>query len=196
MKKKIIKVLVVFVAFMMLCVANSIFYLGYYQYRTVEKIKNGESTNLYEKFSILTLHAGIWTVGSLYCPMAGYANLRMLVCPKDTVTIHSNKWLSPKIKQRFKENKLGKMAWNGNKDYSIFSKERDASILLNYCYLKYKKIDGKLCYVAECPYTWKQPSETKFNLGVMTVTVYEQLFYELEKCGILHPYTLVCYYEK
>lgn len=190
--KRLLKILSIIIAIGM---ANVCFYLIYYQYKTVEKINKNIPISLYEKVSILTLHAGIYTVGSIYCPDAGYANFRMLT-KQDTVYIHNKKWLSPKIRQRFKENNLGKMAWNGNKDYAFNSKEKDAAILLNYCYLKVKNINGKPCYVAECPYTWKQPSKTQFNLGFIKITVFEQLFYELEKEGILHPYTLVCYYEK
>ena len=174
---------------------NGIFYLSYYQYKTVDKIDKGIPINLYEKASILTLHAGLYTIGSLYCADAGYANFKMLT-KQDTVYIHNDRWLSPKIRQRFRENRLGRMDWNGNKDYALNSKEKNAAILLNYCYLKTRVIKGKSCYVAECPYTWEQPSKTVFNLGIRKITVFEQLFYQLEKEGILHPYTLVCYYEK
>ena len=194
-KKRIWKGILVLVVLILLIAGNAIYFLACHQYKTVEKIEQGKGTNLYEKASILTLHAGICTVGSLYCPDAGWANLKMLTSRKDTIYLHSKNWLSPEIRQRFKENKLGRMAWNGNKDYAISSEEKDAAILLNYCYLKRREINGKLCYAAECHYTWERPSRTQFNLGFMTITVYEQLFYELEKCGILHPYTLVCYYE-
>ena len=55
---------------------------------------------------------------------------------------------------------------------------------------------GKLCYVAECDYTWKVPSKTTFKVtDSFSIVVYEQLFYELEKAGILHPFKLICYYE-
>ena len=190
--KRLLKILVIIV---IISIVNGIFYLYSYQYKTVNKINKNVPISLYEKASILTLHAGLYTVGSLYCADAGYANFRMLT-KQDTLLIHNNKWLSPKIRQRFKDNELGKMAWNGNKDYAINSKEKNAAILLNYCYLKTRIINGKICYVAECPYTWKQPSKTEFNLGFVKIIVFEQLFYELEKEGILHPYTLVCYYEK
>ena len=190
--KRLLKILAIIV---IVSILNGVFYLFYYQYKTVDKITKNIPINLYEKASILTLHTGLYTLGSIYCTDAGYANFKMLT-KQDTVYIHNNKWISPKIRKRFKENKLGKMAWNGNKDYAINSKEKNAAILLNYCYLKNKVINGKLCYVAECPYTWKQPSETTFNLGFIKITIFEQLFYQLEKEGILHPYTLVCYYEK
>lgn len=176
---------------------NGIFYLLHYQYKTVKKIANHEGISLYEVGSILTLHAGLYTVGSLYSPISAYANARMLYLPKDTIYLHSDTWLSPKIKKRFAENKLGYMAWNGDKDYAIWSKEKDAAILLNWCTLKTREIKGKQCYVAECRYSWQGiVSKTQFRMGFMTITVHEQLFYELEKRNILHPYTLVCYYEK
>lgn len=190
--KRLIKILIIIV---IIGILNGIFYLTNYQYKTVEKINKNVPINLYEKVSILTLHTGLYTIGSLYCADAGYANFKMLT-KQDTVFIHNNKWLSPKIKQRFKNNNLGRMAWNGNKDYAFNSKEKNAAILLNYCYLKTRIINDKPCYVAECHYTWKQPSKTVFNLGFIKITVFEQLFYELEKEDILHPYILVCYYEK
>ena len=189
------RMLIIFVITLTIIVANGLFYLFYYQYNTVEKINKNIPVNIYEKVSILTLHTGLYTIGSLYCPNAGYANFKMLT-KQDTVYIHNDKWLSPKIRHRFKDKRLGRMAWNGNKDYTFNSKEKNAAILLNYCYLKIKNINGKECYVAECPYTWKQPSKTESNLGFIKITVFEQLFYELEKEGILHPYTLICYYEK
>lgn len=191
--KKTIKALTIVIT---LNIINGIFYLCYYQYKTVAKIQESKRINLYEKCSIMTLYGGICSMGTIYSPLAGYANFRMFANTKDTIYIHSNKWMSPQIKKRFKENKLGKMAWNGNKDYSFFSEEKDAAILLNYCYLKIGEIKGKTCYIAECHYTWEQPSKTIFDLGIFKITVYEQLFYELEKSKMLHPYTLICYFEK
>ncbi len=160
------------------------------------KIDRDERINLYEKMSILSLHVEICAVGCFYCPDAAYANFRMLTTKEDTIYKHSDEWLTPKVKERFRTGKLGKMAWNGNVDYAFNSKEKDAAILLNYCYLNIENIKGKDCYTATCEYTWRQPSKTTFNLGFVKITVFEQLFYELEKCGILHPYTLVCYYER
>lgn len=195
-KTKIIISILVIVAIGLLVALNAVYYLASYQYKTVAKIERGERINAYEKFSILSLHLGICSVGSLYCPDAAYANFRMLTTNKDTIYMHSDKWLTPKIKERFRTNKLGKMAWDGNVDYAASSKEKNAAILLNYCYLNVEKIDGKNCYTAACPYTWRQPSRTTFNLGFVKIVIFEQLFYELEKSGILHPYTLVCYYEQ
>lgn len=191
MIKKIVKIIVCSIA---LIILNGLFYLFYYQYKTVAKIKNGESINVYETLSILSLHSGICTLGSFYCPDAASAHLKMLTTNEDTVYMHTNSWFTPKIKERFKTNKLGKMAWNGNIDYS--SNEKDAAILLNYCYLDIQIINGKECYTATCPYNWSKPSKTQFKLGILTITIYEELFHELEKKNILHPYTLVCYYEK
>lgn len=89
------------------------------------------------------------------------------------------------------------MAWNGDNDYAFSSPEKGGTILLNWCMLSEQEINGKLCYVAECDYTWKQPSRTTFKItDKFLIVLYEQLFYELEKIGILHPFKLVCYYEK
>lgn len=177
-------------------VVNAVFYLASYQYKTVAKIDRGESVNLYEVVNIMSLHAGICTMGSLYCPDAAYANFRMLTTREDTIYMHSDKWLTAKVIERFRANKLGRMAWNGDADYAFKSKEKNAAILLNYCYLNIENVKGKECYTATCEYTWSQPSKTTFNLGVIKITIFEQLFYELQKRGILHPYTLVCYYER
>lgn len=194
-RKKVIRRILLTIALAIIMVGfNAIFYLTIYQYKTAAKIDKGQSINWYEKFSIMSLHAGICTVGSLYCRDAAYANFRMLTTREDTIYMHNDKWLSPKIKARFSKHRLGKMAWNGDVDYAFNSKEKNAAILLNYCYLDIRNIKGKDCYTASCEYTWKQPSKTTFNLGPIKITVFEQLFYELEKCGILHPYTLVCYY--
>lgn len=58
-------------------------------------------------------------------------------------------------------------------------------------------INQKPCYTATCDYTWICPGRTTFKItDNFSVVMYEELFYELEKTGILHPYKLVCYYEK
>lgn len=65
------------------------------------------------------------------------------------------------------------------------------------CILSEQEINGKQCYVAECDYTWKVPIRTTFKItDKFSIILYEQLFYELEKIGILHPFKLICYYEK
>ena len=193
--KTIRRCLIALIAITSVLILNGLAYLCVFQYKTVEKIRHHENINLYEKISIMTLHAGLWTVGNLYCPDAAYANFKMLT-KNDTVYLHSNNWLSPKITKRFNSNRLGKMAWNGNSDYAYDSKEKNAAVLLNYCYLKEGKINGKPCYIAICEYTWKQPSKTRFKIGPCSITIHEELFYELEKINLLHPYTLICYYEK
>ena len=167
------------------------------QTRCSEKIAEGKSTSIYEKASILSLHLGICTVGAFYCPEAAYANFKMLVTSKDTVYLHSDKWITPKVKARLGNQQWGRMAWNGNIDYAFRSPEKDGAILLNWCILGEQVIDGKLCYTAECDYTWKVPSRTTFKLtDNISIVLYEQLFYELEKSGILHPFKLICYDEK
>jgi hypothetical protein len=167
------------------------------QDRCVEKIALEKNISFYEKFSILTLHLGICSVGTLYCPEAASMNFKMLTTKEDTVYLYSNKWLTPKIKKRFENNQLGKMAWNGDIDYAWSSPEKNGAVLLNWCTLKEQKINNQQCYVAECDYTWKVPSKTTFKItDKFSIVIYEQLFYELEKIGWLHPFKLVCYYNK
>lgn len=167
------------------------------QTRCVEKIAEGHPTSLYDKASILTLHMGICSVGALYCSEAAWANLKMLTTREDSVFLHSDCWLTPKVQARFANHQLGRMAWNGDMDYALSSPEKDGAILLNWCTLSEQVIDGQSCYVAVCDYTWKVPSRTTFKLSQnISVVVYEQLFYELEKSGLLHPFKLVCYFEK
>ena len=167
------------------------------QTKCVEKIAKGEPISYYDKFSISTLHLGMCTIGSLYCSEAAWANFKMLTTDQDTVYLHSNKWLTPKVKARFANQQLGRMAWNGDSDYALKSPEKDGAILLNWCMLDERVIDGKECYVAECDYTWKVPSKTTFKITKkFSIVVYEQLFYELEKTRVLHPFKLVCYFEK
>ena len=167
------------------------------QTQCAEKIIEGRETSLYDKASILSLHLGICTVGSLYCPDAAYANFMMLITRKDTVYLHSDKWITPKVKACLENQQWGKMVWNGDIDYAFRSPERDGAVLLNWCTLGEQSIDGKPCYTAACDYTWKVPSKSTFKLtDNISIVLYEQLFYELEKVGILHPYKLVCYDEK
>ncbi len=194
MKRIIIIILVVFSVIL----GNALYWLfSDIQTTCVEKIAEGKGTSIYDKASILTLHLGICSIGYLYCPEAAYANMQMLISNEDTVYLHSEKWLTPKVKSRFEKKQLGKMTWNGDIDYAFNSAEKDGAILLNWCILDERNINGKPCYVAECDYTWKQPSKTTFTLSKnFSIVVYEQLFYELEKVSILHPFKLVCYYEK
>lgn len=194
MKKILINLLII----LLLIFGNGCYWLfSDIQTRCVEKIANNQSTSFYDKASILTLHLGICTAGAFYCKEAAWANLKMLTTNNDTVYLHSDKWITPKIRKRFESNKLGKMTWNGDVDYAFKSPEKDGAILLNGCLLKEQVIDDKLCYTAECDYTWKQPSKTTFKItDNFSIVVYEQLFYELEKIGLLHPFKLICYYEK
>lgn len=192
------RIIIVSIIIILLIIGNGCYWLfSDVQRGCVEKIAKGQPTSLYEKASILTLHLGICSIGSLYCKDAAYANFKMLVTDKDTVYMHSDNWITPKIKARFKNNQLGKMAWNGDVDYAFNSPEKDGAILLNGCILSERVIDGKQCYVAECDYTWKCPSKTTFKItDGLSIVLYEQLFYELEKVGLLHPFKLVCYCEK
>lgn len=105
------------------------------QTQCAEKIIEGHETSLYDKASILSLHLGICTVGALYCQEAAYANFMMLITRKDTVYLHSDKWITPKVKARLENQQWGKMAWNGDIDYAFRSPEKDGAILLNWCTL-------------------------------------------------------------
>lgn len=183
---------------LLIIIANACYWLvSDIQTRCVEKIAQGQETSLYEKASILSLHMGICTAGYLYCPDAAWANMQMLLTRKDTIYLHSDSWLSPQIRQRFRQGRLGRMAWNGNTDYALSSPEKDTAILLNWCTLDIRSIDGRQSYVAQCDYTWRQPSRTTFSIAPgLSITVYEQLFFELEKAGILKRFLLVCHWEK
>jgi hypothetical protein len=194
MKKFIISILVI----ISIIIGNACYWLfSDIQTRCVEKINNNKELSLYEKSSIMSLHLGICSLGYLYCPDAAYANFKMLITNEDSIYLHSKNWLTPKIKSRFNNNQLGKMTWNGNTDYSFNSAEKNGAVLLNWCILDERCINNKICYVAECDYTWKQPSKTTFKITEnFSIIVYEQLFYELEKIGILNSYKLICYYEK
>jgi len=193
--KKLIQIICIILT---LCIFNGIYWLvSDRQELCLKKINNGNPISLYEKISILNLHAGICTIGCFYCSDAAYANFQMLITNKNVIYLHSNKWLTPKIRARFKNKQFGRMAWNGDIDYALNSKEKDGAVLLNWCMLSEEHINGKQCYVAKCCYTWKVPSNTQFKItNFLTIRIHEELFYELEKLGILHPYKLICYYEK
>ena len=192
------KLLIILAIVVVLVFGNGCYWLfSDIQTECVKKISKGESISLYDKFSISTLHLGMCTVGSLYCAEAAWANFKMIITDNDTIYLHSDAWLTPKIKNRFKNGQLGRMAWNGDVDYAFNSPEKDGAILLNWCILNEQVINGKSCYTAECDYTWKVPSKTTFKIADnFSIVLYEQLFYELEKIGLLHPFKLICYYEK
>ena len=197
--KKNVKIVVISVAFILaLIVGNGCYWVfSDIQTRCADKIAEGRETSLYDKASILSLHLGICTVGALYCPEAAYANFMMLITRKDTLYMHSDRWITPKVRARLEKAQWGRMAWNGDTDYALGSPEKDGAVLLNWCMLGEREIEEKLCYVAECDYTWKVPSKTTFKITEnIAIVIYEQLFYELEKIGLLHPFKLVCYYEK
>lgn len=79
------------------------------QTQCIKKIESNRPISFYEKASILTLHAGICTVGAFYCKEAAYANFKMLITDEDTVYMHSENWITPKIKARFKNRELGRI---------------------------------------------------------------------------------------
>lgn len=174
MKRILLCTLWTLVALVVLVVGNGCYWLfSDVQTRCVEKISAGEETSHYDKASILTLHMGICTVGALYCSEAAWANLKMLTTRADTVYLHSDRWLTPKVKARFACHQLGRMAWNGDMDYALDSPEKDGAVLLNWCTLSEQVIDGP-CYVAACDYTWKVPSRTTFKLTEdISLVIYE-----------------------
>ena len=133
MKSNKVKKIMISAAFILaLIIGNECYWVfSDIQTRCVEKIAKGEETSLYEKASIATLHMGICTVGALYCPEAAWANFRMLVTRKDTVYMHSDKWITPKVRSRLEKEQWGRMAWNGDADYAFGSPEKDGAILLN-----------------------------------------------------------------
>lgn len=192
------KILISFFLILTLIIGNGCYWLfSGIQDKCVDKINKGQDLSLYETLSLSTIHLGISTIGAVYCKEAAIANLKMWTTKKDTIYVHSNKWITPKIKQRLDNNQFGKMAWNGDIDYSYKSPEKDGAILLNWCVLSEQTINNVECYTATCDYTWVCPSKTVFKISdKFNITLYEQLFYELEKQGILHPYKLICYYEK
>ena len=197
-RKLIRRTLLVILLMAGLIICNGVYWIfSDIQTKCVENIANNQEISCYEKASILTLHLGICTLGSIYCKDAAWANFKMLTTNQDTVYMHSDSWITPKIKARFENGKLGKMVWNGNIDYAFSSPEKNGAVLLNWCLLSEQVINGKLCYVAECDYTWKVPSKTTFRISKnLSIVIYEQLFYELEKIDLLHPFKLICYYEK
>lgn len=181
----------------LVCFINGCYYLAKGQYTTVDKIAQGKGISLYEKTTIYTLHMGLYLFGWMYAPQAAWANMQMAFPhSSDTIYYKSDCIVTPQITERVKAKRWGKMAWNGNVAYAWSSPERNAAILLNWCNLSTETIDGVECVTATCPYTWKVPSKTTFQItSSFAITIHEQLFYEIEKCGWLHPYTLICYSE-
>lgn len=189
--------LTLFVIFLV-CFINGCYYLAKGQYSTVDKIAHCQSISLYEKTTIYTLHMGLYLFGWMYAPQAAWANMQMAFPHhSDTIYYKSDCIVTPQITERVRARRWGKVAWNGNVAYASNSLERNAAILLNGGKLGTETIDGIECVSVTCPYTWKGVvSRTTFQLtGNFAITLHEELFYEIEKCGWLHPYILVCYTE-
>lgn len=200
MKKVIITIAVTIAIVISAIFANGCYYVFYGQFKTVDKIHNNIQISLYEKCSIYTMHMATYTFGWVYSPEAAYCNLLMCFPHNKNYKVYYNTdcWLTPKIRSHIKNKEYGKITWSGNAhsgqigDYNIKSPEHRAAILLNWCILD----ETPKYYTATCEYSYKVPSATEFYVGKLKIIINEQLFYELEKCGWLHPYILVCYVDK
>ena len=111
MKRTLLRILLALIIIVALIVGNGCYWVfSDVQTRCAEKIDEGCETSLYDKASILSLHLGICTVGALYCPEAAYANFMMLITRKDTLYMHSDNWITPKVRARLEKEQWGRMA--------------------------------------------------------------------------------------
>ena len=194
--KKIILSLIISIV---LVFANGIYYVFDGQFNTMSKINNNIPISFYEKCSIYSMFMAIYMFGWIYSPEAAYCNFLMSFPHKsDTIYYETDCWLTPKITNRIKNHKFGKVTWRGNPynnhigDYNMMSPEHRAAILLNWCTIS----EDSNYYYATCDYTYKVPSKTEFYMKGFKIIINENLFYELEKCRWIYPYKLVCYCSK
>ena len=135
--KKIILSLIISIV---LIFANGIYYVFDGQFNTMSKINNNIPISIYEKCSIYSMFMAIYMFGWIYSPEAAYCNFLMSFPHKsDTIYYETDCWLTPKITNRIKNHKFGKVTWCGNPynnhigDYNMMSPEHRAAILLNWC---------------------------------------------------------------
>lgn len=106
--------------------------------------------------------------------------------------------LSPKVTNAInglKNKQLGattKVSWYGNKDYAISSEEHIAAIAINPCEITKAAYmnDGTALYLIHSSMQYPKRSETKFNLGCISITIHEGLFRYLQDIGWLDWYII------
>ena len=175
----------------MLLFGNGCYYVFSGQNRSAEKLRQGKDLNLYEMFSIYTMHVALWSLGWPMSPQAARECFMLHFPQNDTVSLKMN-LSSPRMKaavQSLKDRAIGssvKLVWNGNEAYSLKNAEHKTAIAVNPCQIVKDWQEGDLytCSVYSLMQYPKQ-SNTVITVGLFRINIQEGLFRYLQDKGWL-----------
>jgi len=190
MRKLKIAILVLFAVVFL----NGCYYVFWGQKTSVQKIREGKELNLYEIGSIYTMHMAICIVGWIFSPEATTEIIGMSFKKNRDKVIRkeSDFFLKYPIIQDQYQNQYSrkKIAFNGNKSYSLLDSDHRLALAVNPGYLW--RDNG--CVYLEAPIHYPVCYNTHIGITKsFRITINECLFSYLERKGILHPYTIVYY---
>ena len=201
MKKVLIIILILFVSVFTIIFVNGCYFVFWGQEKAMSKLQNNQDLNLYECCSIYTMHMAVWMFGWPLSPEAARECFKLHFSQQDTVEFKTtNAIYSPKIAkacESLSDKPVGTsiiVTWNGDIDYALKSPEHRAAIALNPCKItrvktpEYFSMYGIYHCEVISPMIYPKYSETKFNLGKVTVTIHEGLFRYLQDKGWLSKY--------
>lgn len=190
MRKPKIAILVLFsVVFL-----NGCYYVFWGQKASAQKIREGKELTLYEIGSIYTMHMAICTVGWIYSPEAtkeiigmSFKKNRDKVIRKESDFFLKYPIIQDQYQSQYARRKI---AFNGDKSYSLLDSDHRLALAVNPGYLWR---DKDYVYL-EAPVHYPVCYNTHIGITKsFRITINECLFSYLEQKGILHPYTIVYY---
>lgn len=192
-RKRILKIALLLIAVIFM---NGFFFVFFWQHRATAKLDSRQRLNLYECCSAYTMHMALWIFGWPMSPAAAHECLLLHNPGTDrVVTIKSRRLtkslLSPKVVNAIRSldsKSIGSMVevrWNGHVDYALASAERKAAIAVNPCTITKTEADGEVVYLLRCDMLYARHSDTRFNMGFMTIHLQEGLMRHLQDRGWL-----------
>lgn len=201
--KHLKRTLLTLLALFVVVFANGCYFVFCHQDKSMDKILAGKGLNLYECCSVYTMHMATWMFGWPVSPAAAKECFMLHFPHKDTVRLgRPSKFSSSekicKAVERLQGMPVGTsvtVAWHGDTDYALRSKERYAAIALNACkVIKVKDAvgeDGFRSVAITSPMIYPEYSRTKFDLGKITIVIHEGLFRYLQDRGWLSKFIAV-----
>ncbi len=173
---------------------NGCYYVFWGQKASAQKIREGKELTLYEIGSIYTMHMAICTVGWIYSPEATKEIIGMSFKKNrdEVIRKESDFFLKyPIIQDQYQSQYARrKIAFNGDKSYSLLDSDHRLALAVNPGYLWR---DKDYVYL-EAPVHYPVCYNTHIGITKsFRITINECLFSYLEQKGILHPYTIVYY---
>lgn len=179
--------------------ANGCYYVFHGQYKSVEKLQQGEELNLYECCSIYSMHCAVWMFGWPLSPEAAKECFKLHFPQDEHVAIGASYKFHESLKlqeayEYLKDKPLDTevyVTWDGNEDYSIKSSEHRTAIAVNPCRVikaMEHKSGNRYMACVEASMIYPKYSKTTFDCGKFKITLYEGLFRYLQDKGWLSTY--------